>query len=772
MGNLKPAARLQTRGAAIIYPYRDTARISRGRTLLEAGPDGWISAGRHGLFVSETRVLSRWRHLIDGQTPTRVAHSAIEPHSWIGYYIIQPPGIDPESDSGSGRLSSASQLSLEMKVVRFAGEGLHEELELTNFTRNTTAPFELRIEIDADFADITEAGGKRQQRGKVSKRWSHPDPALWQLEIQYDAEHSYRRQGNVGRAHTRRVAILKINSERTAPRRRGRAISFRIRLAPHETWKVQFDLSATIDGIEMKPSGYDGTFPSHTSFDQLEDSYLQTTTELTTPSSGTLSNVVEEAVRRAKHDLASLRLYDLDQAEDSWVPAAGLPLYVALFGRDTLTVAQRSAIVSPQIMNGALKVFRHFQGNEFNDWRDEQPGRIVHEVHSGPPAALQYNPRQRYYGSITASSLYAITLSEYWRWTGDAKTVRELIEPAMRAIQWLDSFARMDNGFYGYKTRSEQGVQHQSWKDSGDSMVYEDGSQAPAPIACCEEQGYVYAAKLRMAELLRWIGQEDRARRLIDEATDLRHRFNQAYWMDDVGFYAMGIDHKGRLIRSIASNPLHTLTSGIVSSNRAQYTADRLMQADLFSGWGIRTLSSEHPAYDPYSYHRGSVWPVEAGAMARGLRLYGLRDHLMKLCRSQFEAIQLFEFCRFPEAFSGHPRDQRHPIPALYPKTCWPQSWSASAVFSLLEAMLGIYPCAPMKRMTVEPDLPEWLPDITLKNLHVGQAIVTIRFRRGSDGATVYQVLDQQGPLEVVEGPGPWSVRHNLGCRDVSAAGN
>ncbi len=688
-----------------------------------------------------------------------MVHSAVEPHSWIGYYVIRPPGIAPESDTGSGHLTSASQLSLEMKVVRFVGEGLHEEVELTNFTQGTTGRFDLRIEIDADFADVAEVGGKRQQRGKISKRWSHPESSVWLWEIEYNAKHSYRHQGNSGLAHTRRSVQLRICSDNTTPRRRGHVIHFPIRLAPHECWRVQLELSATIDGVEMAPAGYDDTFPSRTHFDLLEDKFVAASTGVRASSYETLSHTVEEAVRRAKDDLASMRLYDLDQDSESWVPAAGLPLYVALFGRDTLTVAQRSAIVSPQIMRGALKILRHYQGTEMNDWRDEQPGRILHEAHPGPLATLQFNPRQRYYGSITASSLYAIVLSEYWEWTADLETVKEHLDTALRAIGWLDTFARRASGFYAYKSRSQQGVEHQSWKDSGDSMVHADGSQAHSPIACCEEQGYVYAAKLRMAKLLERLGINDRARQLADEAQELRRRFNDAYWMDDLGFYAMGIDARGRLIRSIASNPLHALTSGVVGFSRVRRVANRLMEPDLFSGWGIRTLSSQHPAYDPYSYHRGSVWPVEAGALALGLGLYGLGDQLMTLCRSQFDALRLFEFCRFPEVFSGHPRDERHPLPALYPKACWPQAWSASMIFSLLQALLGIYPNAPEKQLMVEPCLPDWLPEITLESLKVGDAIVTIRFYRDSHGDTNHEVVDQLGKLEVIRGACCWSIR-------------
>jgi glycogen debranching enzyme len=481
--------------------------------------------------------------------------------------------------------------------------------------------------------------------------------------------------------------------------------------------------------------------------------------------------VVENALDRAKRDIASMRLDEPDAGANSWVPAAGIPLYAALFGRDSLSLGWQSALVGTQPLSGALRRLQILQGREMNDWRDEQPGRILHEAHSGPRSVLRYNPRERYYGSLTASSFFAISLSEYWHWTGDHKGVGQLLDAALKALKWVDEFASMNNAFYGYKTRSEQGVEHQSWKDSGDSMVYEDGSQAPSPIACCEEQGYVYAAKLRMAEMLSWFGELRTARSYLVEAHDLRRRFNRTFWMEDLGYFAMGIDSHGRIVRSIASNPLHAMASGIVDSSRAQRTAERLLSRDLFSGWGFRTLSSDHPAYDPYSYHRGSVWPTEAGAAALGFKLYGLDEYVDLVCRSQFEAIQLFEYLRFPEVFSGHQRDERHPIPALYPETCWPQAWSASAVFCLVQAMLGLYPYAPLDLLFLDPSLPEWLPHLRLKDLRVGQATVSLDFNREQDGSTNYRVVEKVGPLHIIRQPSPWSIRAGIVDRLLGGLG-
>ena len=298
---------------------------------------------------------------------------------------------------------------------------------------------------------------------------------------------------------------------------------------------------------------------------------------------------------------------------------------------------------------------------------------------------------------------------------------------------------------------------NQGWKDSGDAIVYEDGTQVDPPISTCEEQAFVYAAKLRMSEMLWFMGDRDVAQRMFHEAAELKKRFNDRFWMPDKKFFALGLDAKRRQIRSISSNPGHLLASGIVYKDLARNVARRLLQPDMFSGWGVRTLSSDHPAYDPYSYHRGSVWPVEHGSFAMGMMLFGLIQELHTIARAIFEASTLFDYYRLPECYSGHPRDAEHPFPALYPKTNWPQAWSASSVFSILQAMLGIYPFSPTNMLLLDPHLPDWLPEITVRNLHVEKAVASIRFYRKRK-STHFDVLEKRGHLHLLRQPSPWSL--------------
>jgi glycogen debranching enzyme len=751
-----------------LRPRRDTLYVSQSRTVLATAPNGFITEGpEYGLFVHQTRLMSHYCYRIDGQLPLPVALSNVEQHLWLGYYIHVPPGLGPGApDEGSGQVQEASQQTLELRLSRYVGWGIHEDVDLTNFTQQPTA-FRLELEVDADFADQMETKGERQQRGELARKWRQTEEGVWELVFDYCAEHAYDHQGHTGTARLQRGLTLRVESAASVPTYEDGRLAFRVALPPHGVWHACLNLIPYIDHATMPPLyGCRSFVGIHNEYDMRRTTFLREATRFTTPESNTLTPIVIGALEQAKRDLVALRLYDLDQGERAWTMAAGLPIYIALFGRDTLTAAWQAALSSPAMMHGTLTELARWQGTAVDDWRDEQPGRMLHEAHTGPLEMLHFNPRRCYYGSITTSGFYPVVVSELWHWTGDKELVRPLLAPALKALRWLDAYSDLDgDGFYEYQTRSTQGVANQAWKDSGDAIVYEDGSQVRAPIATCEEQGFVYVAKLRMSEVLWWFGERAEARRLYRQASELKQRFNEAFWMPDEGFFAMGLDSQKRQIRSIGSNPGHCLATAIVDAALVLPTADRLVADDLYTGWGIRTLSSQHPAYNPYSYHRGSVWPVEHGTFALGFMRYGLHQHVELLCRAQFEAAALFDFYRLPEVFSGHARDADHPFPALYPQANIPQAWSASAVFCMLQALLGLYPYAPLHLLLLDPHLPEWLPEITLHNLHVGTAVVTIRFYRVKDGTSTYEVLDKQGPLHVVRQPSPWSLTANFAER-------
>jgi len=754
------------RSLAKISPRSKTIYCSQGRAVLATNLDGLIGGfPRHGLFVGETRLLSHYRYFVDGKAPQTVAVSNVEQHSWLGYYISPAPGTQWKQDTGSGEMEESSEETIELKVSRTVGLGVHEDLDFTNFTQRSVR-FTFEIEIDADFADQAEIF-RRRQRGELTRRWRKTSSRRGTLIYDYLASHRYSHQGNRGVKHLHRALTVSVENAGSAVSFRDSKLRFDVRLKAHGSWHTCIKFIPIFDRTEMPPLyRCREFFGTRNQLDRKREIFLNESTEFNTnPAPTKLASVVESALLQGTHDLSALRLFDLDHGDRSWVTAAGLPIYIALFGRDTLTAGWQSFIVSTSIADGALRELPKWQGKEENDWRDEQPGRMLHEAHTGPLAMLNYNPRSRYYGAATTSSFYPVVLSELWHWTGNKPAIKPLLEPARRGIEWKDKYTdRFGDGFYDYETRSSQGNKNQGWKDSGDAIVHEDGGLVDPPISTCEEQAFVYVAKLRMSEMLWFTGKRDAASRYFYEASELKKRFNDRYWMPDKKFFALGLDAERKQIKSISSNPGHLLACGIVDKSLARQVAHRLLERDMFSGWGIRTLSSDHPAYDPYSYHRGSVWPVEHGSFAMGMMRFGLINELHTIARAIFEASTLFDYNRLPECFSGHARDDEHPFPAIYPKTNWPQAWSAASVFSILQATLGLYPFAPTNLLLLDPHLPDWLPEIFVRNLRVGNAVVSLHFYRKGKG-TQFDVLEKRGRLHVLRQPSPWALTAGLGER-------
>jgi glycogen debranching enzyme len=743
----------------------DTLYVSQNRTVLATRRDGFINAEPdHGFFVRSTRLLSRYEYRLNGKTLFPNGLSNVEQHTWLGYYVAPAPdATDDDRTQGPG--GTTAQQTIELRLSRFVSDGLHEDVDVTNFTQRT-ASLTLDLMLDADFADTAETKGERLQRGKISREWNTLERDHT-LTFSYQAEYAYSHQGNVGTARLQRAVTVRFQNSSSPPTHQEGTVRFAFALDPHATWHLCIDVVPLIDGEELRSQYRCRSFVAGEGlYDTRRQAFLREASTVSAPGTSTLASVVVGALEQAKRDLGALRLHDCDHGERAWTMAAGLPVYVSLFGRDTLTAAWQSAIANREMMPGTLAELARWQGMEVNDWRDEQPGRMLHQAESGPLAMLNVNPLRRYYGSITTSGFYPVIVSELWHWTGDKDLVRPFVEPARRGLRWLDQYADGDrDGFYEYQTRSEHGLRNQGWKDSDDAIVHEDGSQAPAPIATCEEQGFVYLAKLHLSELLWWLDEREEARRLYHEATELKKRFNDAFWMEDLGSFAMALDAQKRPVKSIGSNPGHYLAAGIVEEEFVRRTADRLFEEDMFTGWGIRTLSDRNPAYNPYSYHRGSVWPVEHGSFAVGLVRYGLHDHVERICRAQFEAASLFDFYRLPELFAGHHRDADHPFPAHYPNANSPQAWSASAVWCLLQTLLGLYPYAPLNLLLVDPRLPIWLPEVTIRNLHVAAAVIDLRFYRTKSGESDYEVLDRRGSLHIVRQPSPWSLTATFGER-------
>jgi glycogen debranching enzyme len=741
-----------------LKPRGDQVFIHRNRTVLGAAHDGFIRPEQKaGLFVHETRVLSCHRYLVAGAPVESVASARVSSDRWLGYYAI-PPHVANGKPKAAGK---PPQHLVELKVTRVVGDGLHEDLDLVNYTQRRVK-FVLTLELDADFADVSDVEAQQRMYEPSISRHFEPERGDGIAALIFDAraENRYQHQGDEGTARVHRRSTLRFSECSSPARYDDGKVHFEIELRPHETWHACLELEAEIESLRLDPplAGH-ATAPKHTDWDVRRQSYFHYSTGISAPGPGGLTDVVLATAERAKEDLVDLRLYDLDEAERAWTLSAGVPIFMSLFGRDTLTAAWQAALVSPDLMRGTLRLLPKWQGTRTDDWREEKPGRMLHQARTGPLSKLETLPWSRHYGSLTTSAFYPVALAEAWHWTGDRGLVEPLLEPALRALEYVDRYADMDgDGFYEYLGRSERPQRNQGWKDSDEAIVHADGSRAEPPIATCEAQGFVYLAKLLMGEMLWWFGQKRESVRLFKQVAELKKRFNETFWMPDEGYYALGLDKDKQLIRSITSNPGHCLATGIVEEGRVEQVVARMFSAELFSGWGVRTLSTTNPAYNPYAYQRGNIWPVEHGTFALALRRYGLTRHLQVLSKAQFEAAALFDEYRLPECFGGHTRDAAHPFPALYMEANSPQAWSASGVFCLLQAMLGVYPYAPLNMLLVDPELPEWLPELTLERLQVGDAQVSLRFWRKDRNHTGFEILDQKGTLQVVRQPSPWSL--------------
>jgi glycogen debranching enzyme len=702
-----------------LRPHDQYHYASLGRTALIVRRDGFFDGEEQcGLFVDKTRMLSRWRWLINRRQPQEVATSNVEQHSWLGYFIVGAHGQPQRSRSGD-----PAERTIELRLSRSIAGGMHEDVDVTNYS-TIHVDMDLTLELAGDFADETELRTGRKQQGRLRSRYRSGE-----LSFDYRARHAYRRQGHHGVAHLHRGLVVRVERADSVPKRTRSGLHFRVQLKPRASWHACVLCIPDIEGQRLEPIlrcyafGCEGDHRL-----QVRSAFLRRATRFSAPETG-LAQRVQHVLEQARRDLASLRLDDFEGRIDSFAIAAGIPLFVGLFGRDSLIASDQASMLGPEILKGSLSAMRKLQGTRDDPWLDERPGRMLHQLSASPLAQLRYTPFARYYGSACTGAFFCRALYALWRWTGDEPLVRRMLPAAIDALRWTDRDLDADrDGFYEYQTRSEQGLRNQGWKDSDDAIVHADGSQAETPIGTCEIQAIIYAAHRELAALHDDLGDPTRARSLRRHAAGIRRRFLERLWMPKEGFVALGSDDRKRQIRSVTSNPGHCLEARILGRERARKVARRLMQPDLFSGWGVRTLSSDHPAYDPYSYHRGSVWPVEQGAFVAGLFRAGEPDLGCKLAKAIFEAALLFDYGRLPEVFGGQPRDPKHPFPALYPRANSPQAWSASTVFRILQALLGMEPDAPHGALHLRPQLPAWLPEFTVEDLRVGDARVTLRF--------------------------------------------
>jgi glycogen debranching enzyme len=713
----------------------DTLYAWKGPSLLittlrgECGHEQQLS----GFYYREARVLRTLRFEINGEPPWLAEASASSPDCLAFNYVH--PEITQPGGGGTGQAGAEAgvdahglpERSLDINVTCTAGvRGLDIALLISNRSRQPLS-FDLQCVLDADFADIQEAlSGHREQTGAV--RVAADARAI---TIEYGQEQlPYRTDISSGGW-----------DQADAVDGTGR-LRAKLTLRPQQTKTL---------AISVLPS-YRGERFSDAAADEREACLRQWRSRFTgieVPGNREFERVLTNNIR----DFASFPL--LEGKRDEWLTVqAGMPAYPAFFGRDAVTAGwQAGAIDCGEALDAALTRLGRLQSNRFHDWSDEQPGRIPYQVRSGPLAILGLNPYSAYYADFASPLMFVIALANLYAWTGDRHVVERHWDTARRILDWAREYGDADrDGYLEYRTRSSKGTKNQGWKDSGDAIVYDDGTTVPSPIATCELQGYWFVAQQVMALLAAVVNEPGYTKALLLSAAGLKERFNREWWVPEEQFFAVALDPDKRRVGAVTSNVGHCLATGIIDDAHRAAVVGRLFAPDMYSGWGVRTLSSAHAFYDPLSYHRGTVWGVEQGTIIFGLRRFGFNARALDLTRAMFELALLYPEHRIPECVGGYARGERA-TPGAYPRANTPQLWNATAFPLALQAVLGLLPLAPAETLIVDPILPTWMPDVVIRNLRVGRAKVSLRFWRDEKGVSKWDVVHKQGTLRVVRQP-------------------
>src|SRR5579875_43467 len=694
--------------------------IHQAQTILVSDLDGQINwPSEKGLYFLDTRVISSWAVFANGESWQLLNGGAVT------YYAARSFLTNRSIATETGTIPPRT---LGLAISRWLYGGMHEDLDVIN-NGMKAVQFQLEIAIRCDFADLFEVkSGHIVRRGRIITEWSQKKQELCT---------SYR-----NRDFSRSVTISVHRNPKEAVYANGR-LSFEVALAPGEIWHACLLYTLTDGGKHSFPPRECTNQHSTSNHAETIADWLRTVATIQT------SN--EEYYRlfeRALEDMAALRVPVESAGRTSFLPAAGLPWFIAPFGRDSLIVSLQNILIHPEFACASLEILGSLQSKEDDPYRDAEPGKIFHEIRYGELAHFKLIPHTPYYGTADATPLFLITLHAAWRATGERALLDRHLETIEGCLSWIDNYGDRDgDGFQEYETRSPVGYENMAWKDSGDSVVYPDGSLVKGPKALCELQGYVYSAWIRTAEVFDALGNAGRAQELRAKAAALFERFNAAFWDDALGFYAYALDGDKKKVLTVASNAGHCLWSGIVPRERAKTVVERLMAPDMWSGWGIRTLSAKNPAYNPFNYQTGSVWPHDNGIIALGFKLYGFGAEAARIAHDISYGGSHFMLHQLPELYTAFPHDEMT-FPVQYIGANVPQAWAAGSIFMLTQAMLGFLPDAPRNKLYVDPLLPEWLPDITIRNLRIGQHKLDLRFWR--EGAqTEFEVL--KGDASLVE---------------------
>jgi len=657
-------------------------QMLEGNTFVVSDERGDIEASATdptGLFSFDTRFLSTWVLTVNGQRLTALSTDDVQ-YFQTRFFLVP----------GTGTVYVDAKLSVIR--LREVGDGFHEELRVLN---HDSEPAELAIRIDAasDFADLFEVKDALRKKGQYQAQVAGQSLLL-----------SYRRE-----TFARQTCISSSEPALIEPG----GLEFRITVPAHGQWKTELNVVASggaPGGFPADPAGITGQRRVRRDMARGLEKWLNKA-----PSLNCDWQPLERIYRCCLTDLAALRFTTLTMP-DRALPAAGLPWFMTIFGRDSIFTSLQTLPFTPELAAATLLALAERQGTRTDDFRDEDPGRIMHEIRYGELTAFEERPQSPYYGSADATPLFVVLLDEYERWTGDTKLVADLEHAARAALAWIDDYADLQgNGYVSYQRRNaETGLENQCWKDSWESVSYRNGDLPGFPRATCELQGYAYDAKVRAARLARLVWKDPEfADRLERQAADLKRRFNRDFWVPDGGYFAAALDADGRQVDSLTSNVGHLLWSGIVAKSKARALARHLLGPRLFSGWGVRTLAEGEARYNPIGYHVGAVWPFDNSFIAWGLRRYGFAPEAARIIDGVLSAAAIFDG-RLPEAFGGYPRSATR-YPVRYPTACSPQAWSTGAPLLLLRVALGLQPAG--GKLIVDPALPTLIGHLELLDI-------------------------------------------------------
>lgn len=675
----------------------------------DISPPGCCSLG---LFHDDTRILSHSALRVPGGAPLLLSARTTD--------IFRAQVDLAVTDRGFGGDSWDPKNAVHLRRVQLLNDRLTEQLTVTNFLPRPV-PFWIELQLGCDFADIFEVRGwKRADRGQfyapvagtdtICFAYRGRDGALQRVEVRFD-----RPPDSLDRRQAR----------------------WDLTLQPNQPLQLEWEVRAL-------PLG-EGDVPPLPRKESPRQAYRAWERECTDWRSD--EEVFNRVLGQARTDLRGLYV-ELDGAE---VISAGIPWYSTVFGRDSIITSLQTLALNPRIARDTLRYLARHQGAEEDPYTEEQPGKILHELRRGELARSGEIPHVPYYGTIDATPLWLVLLHETWRWTGDDALVQELLPHAERALHWIDRFGDPDgDGLLEYARTSAKGLVNQGWKDSGDGVPFPDGTLPEPPIALVEVQGYAHDAKVRMAALFEHLGEPERAAALRGEAERLLRAIRERFWMEEEGTFALALDGEKRPIPTVTSNAGHLLWSRVPTPEQADRMQQRLLRDDMFSGWGMRTLSAEHPVYNPMSYHDGSVWPHDNGIVALGFALYNRTDAAVKLFAALHDVGVGMADHRLPELFCGMARGVTR-SPVQYPVSCSPQAWASGAMFMLLQAMCGILPDAPGGTLHIrQPRLPPALRRLRVDGLRVGDTRVELEFLRRGE-RTVANLLNAEGaPLKIV----------------------